>query len=257
MIDAYLLSHLEDLYLEMERNSYCTLSAFLSYEEQAEFLKVFKNKNYDLSSLFLYGGAEEAERRIAVFLPYYLDKETFLKSEKPPLHLLRISPKSEKFGENALTHRDFLGALMNLGIERDFVGDIYTDGQLAYCFIKDGLEEEVKSSLKRVKHTDMKIEEVSPQDCPLSPHFVEMNGSVASTRLDSILAFAFRLSREKAKNYIDGDLVSVNGVTASSPSFNLKEGDRVVCSGKGKFIYQGELKTSRKGRLIVTISIAR
>lgn len=260
MEDEYLLSHLEDLYQEMEANSYLTHSAFLSLDEQVAYLELFKQKKHEPSSLFLYGGALEAERKMVVFLPYYMDKEAFLENERNHstlLHLLFIYPKSEKFGETSLTHRDFLGALMNIGIERDCVGDIYTDGKVAYAYVKDGLEEEIKSSLKKVKHTDVKIEEVSPSDCPLAPHFEEVTGSVSSLRLDSILAFAFRLSREKAKNYIEGDLVSVNGVLAHSATLSLKEGDRITCAGKGKFIYRGEVKMSRKGRLIISLSLAK
>lgn len=260
MEDEYLLSHLEDLYHEMEANSYLTHSAFLSFDEQAAYLELFKQKKREPSSLFFYGGALEAERKMAVFLPYYMDKDAFLENERNHptlLHLLFIYPKSEKFGETSLTHRDYLGALMNIGIERDCVGDIYTDGKIAYAYIKDGLEEEIKSSLKKVKHTDVKIEEVNPFDCPLAPHFEEVTGSVSSLRLDSILSFAFHLSREKAKNYIDGDLVSVNGVVSHSATMSLKRGDRISCASKGKFVYQGEIKTSRKGRLIIGISIAR
>ena len=260
MEDGYLLAHLEDLYLEMEQNSYLTKSAFLTYEEQMAFLEDFSKKKRESSSFFLYGGAKEAERRIAVFLPYYLNKDEVLSGEKEKaslIHLLRIYPKNEKFGENDLTHRDFLGALMNIGIERDRLGDIYTDGRLAYVYVLDAMEEEVKKSITKVKHTDVKVEEVSPFDCPLSPHFEEVTGSVSSLRLDSILAFAFHLSREKAKNYLDADFVSVNGKTTSSATYLLKENDRVSCLRKGKFIYRGEIKTSRKGRLIVSISVAR
>ena len=231
-----------------------------AFDEQAAYLELFKQKKREPSSLFLYGGALEAERKMAVFLPYYMDKDAFLENERNHptlLHLLFIYPKSEKFGETSLTHRDYLGALMNIGIERDCVGDIYTDGKIAYAYIKDGLEEEIKSSLKKVKHTDVKIEEVNPFDCPLAPHFEEVTGSVSSLRLDSILSFAFHLSREKAKNYIDGDLVSVNGVVSHSATMSLKRGDRISCASKGKFVYQGEIKTSRKGRLIIGISIAR
>ena len=73
MEDEYLLSHLEDLYHEMEANSYLTHSAFLSFDEQAAYLELFKQKKREPSSLFLYGGALEAERKMAVFLPYYMD----------------------------------------------------------------------------------------------------------------------------------------------------------------------------------------
>ena len=260
MQDPYLLAHLEDLYLEMEKNSYLTKSAFLSYDEQVAFLEDFKRKKRDQSSFFLYGGAEEGERKIAVFLPYYIGESEIVKEEREHpsiLHLLRIYPKNDKFCENDLTHRDFLGALMNIGIERDRIGDIYTDGTTAYAYVLDGMEEEIKVSLKKVKHTDVKVEEVIPMDCPIAPHFEEVTGSVSSLRLDSILAFAFRLSREKAKNYIAGDMVSVNGKSINSATYEVKENDRIACMGKGKFIYHGEIKKSRKDRLIVSIFLAR
>lgn len=133
----YLQGRLRDLAGRTLRSDYLTHSAFLDPYGAAIFDHLLRSQgtggegkgSLEGVSCFLYGGFEEAERCCAVFLPSYLDREAFLEGEKEDPQVvacLEIRPLQDKFADD-LTHRDFLGALMHLGIEREQVGDILTE----------------------------------------------------------------------------------------------------------------------------------
>lgn len=234
---------------------------FLGVSEQAAFHELAGSLAG--ARYILYGGHPEADRQMLIFLPSYLE----LPREGSPeaegilsgmfsdlVACIRISPLNEKFSD-ALTHRDYLGALMNLGIQRDKTGDILTEGSRAWLYCSRDIAELVCRELTRVKHTSVSCEEVPPGEAEVRPKFQELSVNVASERLDAVLAAVYKLSRGAAAELIAGEKVFVDGRTAGKTGGTLREGARISVRGYGKFIYDGREKETRKGRLYIRVRV--
>ena len=168
-----------------------------------------------------------------------------------PISILKLLPLNLKFSEN-LNHRDYLGAILNLGVDRGMVGDILINDKETYIFVASSMVDFFFTELTRVKHTTMKAEVVT-QAVSIKPKYEHMAGSVNSERLDAILALAFRTSRNSITPLIAGEKVFVNGRMTLSSSQNLKPGDIVSARGYGKFIYRGFISNTKKGRMFVAL----
>ena len=237
---------------------------FLGTSEQAIFYEV--ERNLASASYIFYGGHAEADRQMLFFLPDYLAGET----KKQPgeeeqafqarlsalfaedLACIRIRARSEKFAD-ALTHRDYLGALMKLGIERDQTGDILVEGPEACLFCTAGVAELITDELVRVCHTVVECERIQPAECRLSPKFEALSVNVASERLDALISAVFKLSRGVSAGLVSGEKVFAGGRVVRQAGTSLKEGTRVSVRGYGKFIYDGMEHETKKGRIYVRI----
>ena len=195
----------------------------------------------------LTGGYELAERKVLCFLPSY--EESVL---EPPFVCLKAEPVNLRFAEE-LTHRDYLGALMNLGIQRYKIGDILIDGKDCHIFCMEDMADYLCQELRFVRRTNLTLTRVPLEAFEVQPRFETISGSVASERLDCILALAWKLSRSKITPYIEGEKVFVNGRLALSNSQILKAGDIVSLRGLGKFVYRGVENQTKKGRLFVAL----
>ena len=201
---------------------------------------------YDVASeseLKIWGGTENSERVVVRFG----DPEEISYEEDFPIRILHIEPKQAKYSET-LTHRDFLGAILNLGIERDVVGDILVKDNSAYCFVLEKLADVFCSDLDRVKHTAVSCKIVDEVPGDFLPKLKEENITVTSPRLDAILAKVYHLSRTDAKELFDMEKVILNGRICRNPETNLKENSKVSVRGYGKLEYHGEERTTMKGR---------
>jgi RNA-binding protein YlmH len=144
---------------------------------------------------------------------------------------------------------------MNLGSEREKIGDILVDGSSAYIFVLSDMAETVARELTRVKHTSVDCGLVSPSECDVQPKFTEVSGSVASQRVDAVLAMVWHLSRGRSQEIIKAENVFINGQTVNDPGYNLKSGDRVTVRGHGKFIYEGMGTMTKKGRFYANVRV--
>lgn len=267
--NTQLTKRVKELSRKAYQDNYVTHTQFLSASEQADFLEAAGKNAVDPADSsqssgrfqgvpwILYGGWEEAERRVLCFLPDYLDAESFrLQEDAEPevLCCLEVRPVNRKFAD-ALTHRDYLGALMNLGLERDRIGDILTDGEVAYLFVMRENAELIEDELIRIRHTSVRCRRLPASSCTIRPVFEEKEGSVASERLDAILAMVYHLSRGGAQELIENEAVFVDGRTAFSGGYDLKPGSRVSVRGHGKFQYLGAGATTRKGRIYARVKI--
>lgn len=260
--DKILLGRIRDLARRAYENNYVTHTDFLSESELYDIKSMcvsngmFTGENQiDGVDYCVYGGTSEAERSVMCFLPSYLDEEGFLlqeESENEVISCILIEPVNKKFADE-LTHRDFLGAIMNLGIERNRVGDIRTDQMRGYVFAMKEVSQLICDELCRIKHTTVKCKEVPASECDIIPSYTELEGTVSSERLDAVLALVYKLSRSKAQELVESESVFVDGKTAYSAGYDLKVGARVSVRGYGKFIYDGVQKSTRKGRLFVKI----
>ena len=253
-----LSGRIKDLAGRAFNNSFITHTDFLSLSELAAFFQILSSEGissnvheYMGAHYVIYGGFPDAERAMICFLPDYISEEEFLaqqSAEPDVLACIHVTPLKEKFSDD-LNHRDYLGALMNLGIERDQIGDILTGEKEAYIFTTTEVADTVCRELIRIRHTSVKCLKVNGSECDIRPRFEEVSGSVASERTDAVIAFVYNLSRAEAQRLIEAEQVFIDGRTAYSGGYDLKIGARGSVRGKGKFIYDGPGGTPRKGRL--------
>ena len=194
-----------------------------------------------------FGGYEYAERQIAVFLP-----DALYHTWNYPISCIKISPANIKFA-GTLTHRDYLGAVLNLGIERSKIGDIVIQDKEAYLFCHNTLSEFIRSQLTRVKHTTVHLANVEPKAMQVTPNIEKIKGTVASVRLDSVMAVAYKSSRSSFAALIEGGKVFVNGKLITANAYSLAEDDMISVRGIGKLQYKGILNETKKNRFLILI----
>ncbi len=245
--EQILCNHLKDLATMAYQRDYTVFSEFLTLNEQNLLLSI-KDSLLGVQ-IELDGGHALAERKMVCFRPVGVGF-----TSPTPICLLKVSPKNIKFSE-VLTHRDYLGAILNLGIERSKIGDIFVEDATAYIICEEQMAPFVCDNLIKVRHTCISCEIVSIKDMIFEPKFTTIKGSVASTRLDAILSLAFRTSRSKVSQYIEGEKVFVNGKLISSNSYVLKEGDIVSARGLGKFLVSSYLAKTKKDRLFIEVKV--
>ena len=223
-----------------------TFTDFLNLNE-LHMVNSLANRNPGIH-LDSFGGYDFAERQIVAFIPDALSYDW-----EYPIQCIRILNKGAKF-QTSLTHRDYLGALIHLGIERSVLGDILVQKDGAYVFCQEHMVDFIIENLCRIRHTNVLAEVVKkPEELP-ALEFQTTTGSVASLRLDSILALAFHASRSSLVQNIESGNVFVNGKMITSNGYQLKEGDIISLRGKGKFQFMESGGQSKKGRLFVKIN---
>lgn len=203
-----------------------------------------------------YGGYPEAERKIICFLPgesgFSTDYESF------PICCIQIKPVNKKFSDD-LSHRDYLGAVMNLGITRDQVGDILVKQKeedrcfgMAYLFCKKD-KAKLVTEITRIRHTTVVADIVNFSETGWKPSFSEITGSVSSFRLDNILSLAAKLSRAQSLALIQSGSVFLNGRRCTENAKKLEAGDVFSVRGYGKFLFDKTTSLSRKGRYHIIV----
>ena len=237
------LRHLEDLCRRAERTGRWFYSGFLSPAEQDDFQALPASRQY---SWHFWGGIEQAERKILAA------GDPGESAPDYPVTVMKISPVSPRFAEE-LSHRDYLGALLNLGMERSLIGDILVEGKTAWVLCLHRARDVIRDELHRVRRTEVTAEETT-LDCPeLKPRLLPVTLNAASERLDAVVAAFAGLSREKAAQLISGEKVFVNSRPVLQRDGRLKEGDILSVRGYGKAVYEGVDRTSRKGRLFLKL----
>lgn len=236
---------LEELAVFAYQRGIVTFSDFLDLQEQ----HIVHSINWRAKgvALQLSGGYDLAERQMAAFLP-----EALIFDWTFPFRCLEITPQSVKYAEN-LTHRDFLGAILNLGIDRGKLGDLIVKDQRAYVFCESKMADFLCQELNRVRHTQVHVRICETLSQFPMPNRKEIVGSVASVRLDSVIALAFGESRSSIVSLIESARVFVNGKLITSNGYSLKENDIISVRGKGKFQYAQIAHQTKKGRNMVVL----
>lgn len=238
------LRHLLDLCRRSERTGSWQYSGFLTPAEQDELLCSPEAARY---SFILTGGHEAAERKILA-----AGDEREAGQPLPPISVVAVTPKSMKYAEE-LSHRDYLGAIMNLGIDRSLTGDILVKGKRAWFFCLSSAAEMLASSLTQVRKTAVTAE-VCGTDIPeVQPEYAPLRLNVISERLDAITAAFTGLSRGQAEKLFGAEKVFVNGRVITDKSTRLKEGDILSVRGFGKAVYDGIEYETKKSRLWVSL----
>ena len=237
--DKLFLSKLDDgIYLcDKRRQPY--FFSFLTEREQAVAKAHFDSIGF--SSYAFNGGYDDAERRV---LGVFYEDET-------PFPIAAIEFKFRK--NDKLTHRDFLGALMSLGIERETVGDILVEDGRAVAFVKEEIKDYVASQIFKIGNAGVKISDADTGKLPNGRGFEEKEYTVPSLRLDAVVSAVTGLSREKSKNLILSGSVSRNHLECSDHSKQMEEKDVLTVRGKGKYVINGVLGETKKHRIKISI----
>ncbi len=229
-----------------ERN-YLTATRFLDMRERALVQQAMRMAGAERECVF-WGGYPEAERTCAVFFPGYMTADDAVLEEHSPVALVR----AQKHGADAISHRDYLGALMGLQIKREMIGDILVGDTGADIVVMRDMADFVQMNFaqagrKRVSVSRVPLAEIRAP----AVQEAEGEGSVASLRLDSLLSLIFSLSRSDAQAYITKGLVFVNQQPCLKPGRDVDVGDRITVRGKGRARILALGGTSRKGRQFV------
>lgn len=225
---------------------------FLSENESAAVSAYVKSAAYRNEfgtggNYAFFGGHDNAERLIFAALPDWADCADDIAF---PIIAVKCT---HRLGFS-LSHSDYLGALMSLGIERDRVGDIIIQSDGAYIFLHESVCDYVISQLETVGRVGVKLEKADFADVQISQKYKDISLTVASARLDCVVAAICRISRTKAALLINSRLVFVNGMEMTDTSKQINGGDTVTVRKKGKYIIDSVENTTKKGR---TILIAR
>jgi len=243
--DQLLKRRFQDLARRADRQGICTYSGFLSLHELSLLAALETSLPVPVRC---FGGLSGCERQIARF--GFSEEEELGASF--PICCLCIRPLQQRFADS-LSHRDLLGALMHLGIERDTLGDILLRDNMGYLFCSPGIAPYITENLQQVKHTSVACEAV--REIPegtlfqLSP----MQVQVLQPRVDAIIARAYDLSREESLSLFRAGKVFRNGAELPNNSLQLQADDLISVRGFGRFFYRGEEGRSKKGKLKIRI----
>jgi len=257
--DELLLAEIEDKKRQSADRCMLTHSGFLDMRQKTLVYKTF--------GCMFWGGYDDAERCVALFLPEYMAAGPGsvgiqvvgpegngtqadgpgLSEEDDPLQILRVAaPK----GSRALTHRDYLGSLLSLGIDRSVTGDILVHERGADIVVLKSMGEYLRSNYEKAGRASL--------SCELLPCSAIAAGelrtalkrdTVASLRLDSLVSSAFDMARGKAQEAIRAGLVFADGLQATKPDEQLDEGCKLVLRGKGKAVLKEAGGRTRKDRI--------
>ena len=236
--DQILRKHFTDLARKADQSHIATFTGFLSLPEQS----VFYSMDFSYVPHCVFGGQEGCERAVVRFGEEW----------EFPICCIKMAPLMNKFAD-ALTHRDFLGALMNLGIERSTLGDIYIEDKTGYLFCLKSMAEYITENLTRIRHTSVQCTVCEEPPVFLQKEPEEKLIQISSARTDALIAGVYHLSRTESNELFREQKVFINGRLCENNSRALKEGDQITVRGYGKFAYEGEKGLSRKGKVNVRV----
>ena len=238
-----LLGHMEDLAKKAIRTG-CATSRFLTPAEAHTVSIHFTRRNE--TTLVFDGGYEGAERVVAIFTNpnwgIYNRVDIFTA-------LIVNAPSHETIG-----HRDVLGAIMALGIERNTIGDII-ESPLSFLCLPE-LSGYIKENLIKIGRTGITLSEILLNDLTTrTENYTIKTDTVASPRLDAIVSSAFGMSRSKAVEIIESGRVNLNHEECLQPAKEVGENAIISIRGAGRVKLLEIGGTSRKGRLFIKVGL--
>lgn len=227
-----------------------TFTPFLGLSEQQAFYEIERNVAY--AGYAMDGGSPLCERRMIRFGA----AEQLGYEEEYPIQCIMAEPLTPKFADH-LTHRDFLGAIMHLGIDRSTVGDIFVQDHKAIIFCQDSIASYLIENLHQVRHTHVKCSVTEAEEQLQAPVTEELSLTVSSARIDAVISRIYNLARSRSLELFKAGRVYVNGRLTENNSYTLKDGDMVTARGFGRFTYIGEQGESRKGKKRIVAEVYR
>lgn len=197
-----------------------------------------------------FGGYEGAERTVCAFLPDWQEPEDWLGGGECPVRALRCT-----FAQGSgLSHRDFLGSILGLGLDREKVGDLLVRDGACDLLVFQELEEFLLLHLKEAGRTKLKLRAIPLTEVePVPVQVKQIRDTVATLRLDAVAASAFSLPRSKAAGLISSGRVALNHRECVKPDRAVAEGDLITCRGLGKCLVKTAGGLSKKGRIMIEL----
>lgn len=245
--DLFLIRRFVDLSRQAYQKNIVVFSDFLN---MYEISLLYQHKEEYVSFFSLYGGYENAERQMVSFQPDALYYEWDY-----PISCLKFVPQNSRFADSSLSHRDVLGALMHLGIDRSKLGDILLENDGIYLFCMDTVSDYILDEFRKVRHTQIHGEKILPQEFQPTILYEDHLGFIASNRLDAFIAQIFKLSRAQAHDALLGERVFVNSRCVTNPNQKLTPGDILSLRGAGKALFDDFKGRSKKGRIGISYRI--
>ena len=243
--DRVLLAKLWDKISAGIRRSIPANTCFLSPRELEMARYLFGEE----PGLLSFGGYEDAERRMLVYLPEYLEEDS-LYEEDSPLVCLRAA----FFQGDDLSHRDFLGALMGAGIGRETVGDICVGKGSCDFFVTAEIAPYILQNFSSAGRTKLHISQIPLRQAQIpEPEVKEIKDTLASLRLDSVISSGFRIGRSLAAQYVSAGNAAIDGLPCEKPDKMVSEGVKISVRGLGKIKLQNVNGQTKKGRISVVI----
>lgn len=223
---------------------------FIEVSKANKFLDSVEERNV---KNIIFGGFEDAERVIICFYPDFMepDKRDF------PICVIKIEYNA-KFSKK-LSHRNFLGSLIGLGIKREKIGDICVNDDYAVVFVYKDISEFIIFNLNKVGSTKVKSSII---DYDRTEEFISSNNNqstkiitVASLRVDAVLSACFNLSRAKICDLVKAEKVFINQSVIKSASKTVNQNDKVTLRGFGRIRINEVKGKSKKDRTIIEVII--
>lgn len=213
---------------------------FLTAEEASEVLRIAKSLHCRFS---LFGGYDSAERVVfGVYPDWCEDQSAFC-----PVKGVTFSFRPQ----DSLAHRDFLGALMSLGLTRESVGDILIEEGRAVVFLMNTVLPTVLNGIRKVANSGVTVTEGFTQPVPGHGKMQDISDTVASGRLDCVVSALLKCSRNEAATLIEDGAVSVNSVCVDKSTKTVSAGDKITVRRRGKFIIESASSRTRKDRIVL------
>ena len=243
--DKVLLAKVWDKINAGMRKNIMTSTCFLSLRE----LEMTRYLFGQLEGLCSFGGYTDAERKMLVYLPEYLD-ESALMEEDSPLVCLRAT----FYEGDSPSHRDFLGALMGAGIARETVGDICVGKGSCDFFVTAEIAPYILQNFTGAGRTKLHLEQIPLSEVEIAqPETKEIRDTVASLRLDSVISSGFRIGRSAAAQYIAAGRAAIDGLPCEKADKAVTEGAKISVRGLGKILLRTVGGQTKKGRISITI----
>lgn len=246
--DLHLQKRIQELAERSYSQSIYTFTDFLTLPQIDLCLSMEKQLRY--AGMSFFGGTADCDRKVLRFgSPEQLGYE-----EKFPVACLGIEPLAEKYALE-LTHRDYLGALMNLGIERENLGDIFIQGKRAWLFCLERIAPFLEKELTQVGRNPVRASLTETPGELLLREKREENILASSARLDGIIAKLYHFSRSKSLELFKAKKIYVNSRLCESSSYSLKGGEIISVRGYGKFQFDGIAYETKKGKFSFRLKV--
>ena len=243
--DRLLLAKLWDKINAGMRKNIPAATCFLSPRE----LELAKFLFGEPEGLFAFGGYAEAERKMLIFLPEYLEESALMEEDSP-----LVCVRATFFQEDDLSHRDILGALMGAGIGRETVGDICIGKGSCDFFVTAEIAPYILSSFDSAGRTRLHLKRIPLEEAQIpEPEVKEIRDTLASLRLDSIISSGFRIGRSLAAQYVSAGKAAIDGLPCEKPDKPVSEGMKISVRGLGKIKLHTVNGKTKKDRISVVI----
>ena len=196
-----------------------------------------------------FGGYADAERKMLVYLPEYLEEDALYEEDSPVVCL-----RAEFYQGDSLSHRDFLGALMGAGIGRETVGDICVGKISCDFFVTQEIAPYIEQNFFSAGRTRLHLSRIPIKEADIpEPEVKEIKDTMASLRLDSVISSGFRIGRSLAAQYVTTGKAAIDGLPCEKPDKAVAEGMKISVRGLGKIKLHAVNGRTKKDRISVVI----